>query len=318
MLQVAPLPFHVSRAGDTPTDVAQKCGHLHRYAGVGLSLLPTREDFDASSVPGAPPIAPRFPRPPSEYPAVDPSPTIDYSNVIYARERLQAVSHRNVTTPRWLYSAKVPHWTLSYTGPIPPSAFISEKQILASVVPDFVCLPYVSTATRIPDGLVLTVQRSSTLSKDSCVIIPREVLDKAPKLQVIAPVSAEAQPPGTLPFVIPRVADYKPVFTVGRDPPSSRVTKCQAVKMPDVRCSKIHAVIRYCTATLMFEVADVGSANGTWVNGCRLSAVKESSPWCPLYDGSAITFGSVLGCASWGGLAISQSSKLLNACVVCL
>jgi hypothetical protein len=295
-----PIVVTVRSAGETPSDVAHKCGQLHRFASAGVSLLPAREDFDAVSVPGLPPVAPRFSRPPAEASDVDPPRPIDSINRVYVWERLSAVSQRSVVSTGQLYPPQNHRWPLSYLDPIPPSTFASEKQALSSMVPDFVCLPYVSTATRLPDGLVLSVVRSSTLSKESSVIVSREILERPPKQQSMVPVLGSEQPPGTTAFKIPRVTDWKPVFTVGREPPASHESKCRAVKMPDVRCSKIHAVIRYCPSTLMFEVADVGSANGTWVNGCRLSATKESSPWCPLYDGATIMFGSVLGCvAGW-------------------
>eukprot|EP00088_Acartia_fossae_P070667 TRINITY_DN9533_c1_g1_i2.p1 TRINITY_DN9533_c1_g1~~TRINITY_DN9533_c1_g1_i2.p1 ORF type:complete len:650 (-),score=158.06 TRINITY_DN9533_c1_g1_i2:198-2114(-) len=49
------------------------------------------------------------------------------------------------------------------------------------------------------------------------------------------------------------------------------------VLLPDLGCSKLHAKFAFHTATCSYTLKDLGSRNGTWVNGKRLSAAKEES-----------------------------------------
>jgi len=49
------------------------------------------------------------------------------------------------------------------------------------------------------------------------------------------------------------------------------------VLLPDLGCSKLHARISFQSSNLSYYLRDLGSRNGTWVNGRRLSAAKEPS-----------------------------------------
>jgi len=49
------------------------------------------------------------------------------------------------------------------------------------------------------------------------------------------------------------------------------------VLLPDLGCSKLHARFTFHTSTCTYSLKDLGSRNGTWVNGKRLSKPKEES-----------------------------------------
>jgi len=49
------------------------------------------------------------------------------------------------------------------------------------------------------------------------------------------------------------------------------------VLLPDLGCSKLHAKISFNSSDCSYSLRDLGSRNGTWINGKRLSAPKERS-----------------------------------------
>jgi len=63
------------------------------------------------------------------------------------------------------------------------------------------------------------------------------------------------------------------------------------VLLPDLGCSKLHARISFQSSTCSYSLRDLGSRNGTWVNGKRLSAAKEQSKDIPIGHNTNIQIG---------------------------
>jgi len=63
------------------------------------------------------------------------------------------------------------------------------------------------------------------------------------------------------------------------------------VLLEDLGCSKNHAKISFQSENLKYFLKDLGSRNGTWVNGKRLSASKEESKLVEIGQGTVIQIG---------------------------
>jgi len=63
------------------------------------------------------------------------------------------------------------------------------------------------------------------------------------------------------------------------------------VLLPDLGCSKLHARITFQTSNLTYYLRDLGSRNGTWVNGKRLSASKQESEDVHIGHGTCVQIG---------------------------
>ncbi|XP_023330858.1 angiogenic factor with G patch and FHA domains 1 [Eurytemora carolleeae] len=63
------------------------------------------------------------------------------------------------------------------------------------------------------------------------------------------------------------------------------------VLLPDLGCSKLHAQVSFKSSDCSYYLKDLGSRNGTWINGKRLSKPKEESKLIQIGHGTCIQIG---------------------------
>jgi len=68
------------------------------------------------------------------------------------------------------------------------------------------------------------------------------------------------------------------------------------VLLSDLGCSKLHARFTFQTETCSYAIRDLGSRNGTWVNGKRISKPKEESKDIPVGHKTTIQIGKTRLC----------------------
>lgn len=65
-----------------------------------------------------------------------------------------------------------------------------------------------------------------------------------------------------------------------------------SILIPDINVSKTHAEIKFNKDTNSYQIIDLGSQNGTILNGKRISDAKQKSQPVDVVHGSLIQFGS--------------------------